>query len=365
MKCPTHTLLASESLAPLPVHPCLFSDTQAMSDRGESERLPIPLVSGPESDTYVPTHGRQVVVAPNTPPPSPSAVELVGPLSPVLRWGKRVYKVDGLIAAGSYGRVAMATTTGPDPPKPFAIKVYCKDTLIADPYLAEMYNLEREIMLEITKRDYQWLVGLRGAFGDFWNKYLVMCTPLSSRVVRQLVEELTLAMCDLYDYRVVHCDLKPSNILFSEDGHLAIADFGIALTPEPGTDANKPFEECTVFGHGGTHAYQPPEILISNDRVDFTCAADMWALGAIIYEIYAGERLFSSDINEVRNEVWAWDIPDMVHKKIDNKLLQDLIIKLLEVDPEKRLKLKDLLQHWYFEKTDWKVVRRKGCPGMQ
>ena len=221
---PTHTLLAPP--APLPDRPRLFVDTQAVSVRGESERPPIPPLSSSQPDIYVPTLGRRVVVAPCTPPPSPGAVELVGPLSPVLRWGKRVYQVDGLIAAGSYGRVAVATTIGPEPPKQFAIKVYCKDTLIADPYLAEMFNLERDVMFDITKRGYQWLVGLRGAFGDFWNKYLVMvrrvsveddvrgsfgfiaaaqdyypntlsdiifnpkCTPLSSSVVRLFVEEL-------------------------------------------------------------------------------------------------------------------------------------------------------------------------------
>jgi len=76
----------------------------------------------------------------------------------------------------------------------------------------------------------------------------------------------------------------------------------------------------------------------------------------------------------VRNEVWVMDIPAKVREDIDDPLAQDLVIcvrlfikitcfgeysrhitlfpdQLLELDPEKRLKLRDLMQHPYFART--------------
>lgn len=76
----------------------------------------------------------------------------------------------------------------------------------------------------------------------------------------------------------------------------------------------------------------------------------------------------------MRNEVWVMDIPAKVREEIDDPLAQDLVIcvclfinitcfgeysqhitpfthQLLELDPEKRLKLRDLMQHQYFART--------------
>ena len=71
--------------------------------------------------------------------------------------------------------MALATVEGvATPGSKVAIKVYCKDKLIANHLLLETYDLERAIMLENAMEDCQWLVKLRGTFGDLWNRYLVM-----------------------------------------------------------------------------------------------------------------------------------------------------------------------------------------------
>jgi eukaryotic-like serine/threonine-protein kinase len=91
---------------------------------------------------------------------------------------------------------------------------------------------------------------------------------------------------ELYNQSIVHCDLKPGNILVSPKGHLAIADFGISMIANDIADAGKPLDECKFFSYGGTYAYQAPELLISHHGAPFTCAVDMWSYGVIIFEMY-------------------------------------------------------------------------------
>ena len=93
-------------------------------------------------------------------------------------------------------------------------------------------------------------------------------------------------MYELYNRSIVHCDLKPGNILVSPQGHLAIADFGISMITEDTVDFDKCFDECFFCAYGGTFPYQAPELLISHHPVIFTCAADMWSFGVIIFEMY-------------------------------------------------------------------------------
>ncbi|KAN0107594.1 Protein kinase-like domain containing protein [Russula decolorans] len=359
--------------------------------KSESDCAFISCAPAASSYAYVPTiprvpvfHSRSMPapapltsLSPPPLPPSPVAAsaDYIGPLDPVLTDGKHQFHVEGLIATGGYARVALATVEGVAAPSSnVAIKVYCKDKLIVNRLLLETYDLERAIMLENAMEDCQWLVKLRGTFGDLWNRYLVMdyypntlsgiifdpkILPLPKYIVHHWVEELTLGMYELYNRSIVHCDLKPGNILVSPKGHLAIADFGISLIVDETVDADRPLEECEFFSYGGTYAYQAPEFLISNHAASVTCAADMWSFGVIIFEMYANRRLFSASDLDVRNEVWAWDIPAIVRSEVDDERAQDLVIGLLELDPEKRLKLSDVGEHPYFWGTNWRKVANK------
>ena len=98
-------------------------------------------------------------------------------------------------------------------------------------------------------------------------------------------------MFELHNEHIVHCDLKPSNILVTWDGRVALADFGTSLTPKSDSceSPDKPFDQCVFFAYGGTYACQAPELLIKHARASFTCSVDMSTFGVVIYEMYTGK----------------------------------------------------------------------------
>jgi hypothetical protein len=133
------------------------------------------------SRTYAPTIPLGCSVAPcaSSLPLSPldDEVEIVGPSGPILTDHRWQFRVEGLIASGTYGRVALASVVdAAEPTTHVALKVYSKDQLIADPSLLDAYDLERRIMVDNTRNNTQWLVQLRGMFGDLWNRYLIMAS---------------------------------------------------------------------------------------------------------------------------------------------------------------------------------------------
>jgi serine/threonine-protein kinase len=94
--------------------------------------------------------------------------------------------------------------------------------------------------------------------------------------------QLASRLCDILDYMhrhdVVHRDLKPGNIMISDDGRPHIIDFGIAKGP-----AMEPFMLM------GTPEYMAPEQM-QGDRVD--ARTDVYSLGAVLYESVTGARPF-------------------------------------------------------------------------
>jgi eukaryotic-like serine/threonine-protein kinase len=77
---------------------------------------------------------------------------------------------------------------------------------------------------------------------------------------------------------LIHRDVKPANLLLREDGVLKIADFGIALA----TEATRVTQLGTVLGTAG---YLSPEQAVGED---VTAAADVYSLGAVLYELLTG-----------------------------------------------------------------------------
>ena len=100
--------------------------------------------------------------------------------------------------------------------------------------------------------------------------------------------QLASRLCDILEYmhrrEVVHRDLKPGNIMISDDGRPHIIDFGIAKGP-----AMEPFMLM------GTPEYMAPE-QIQGDRVDGR--TDVYSLGAVLYEMVTGTRPFHGSTNE-------------------------------------------------------------------
>lgn len=86
-----------------------------------------------------------------------------------------------------------------------------------------------------------------------------------------------------HERRILHRDLKPQNILISFDGHLKLADFGLARATSIPT---KTFTDEVV-----TLWYRPPDVLLGN--VEYGTSIDMWGVGCIFFEMAAGFTLFT------------------------------------------------------------------------
>jgi serine/threonine protein kinase len=93
------------------------------------------------------------------------------------------------------------------------------------------------------------------------------------------LEDAARALDAAHEHGVVHRDVKPGNLLLDGEGHVKVADFGIATAA--GLDSLT--QDGTVLGTAG---YLAPE-QARGERV--TAAADIYAVGAVLYELLAGE----------------------------------------------------------------------------
>jgi len=176
--------------------------------------------------------------------------------------------------------------------------------------------------------------------------HLVKMGAYSEADASRLIREIASALAFLHGIGVVHGDMKPENVMLStnnaSDSVVKIVDFGCAQVEEMA---------CTPVGI--TPAYSPPEVLQRNtENSTMQPTQDMWALGIILYVMLTG--LHPYDLNgsatdeEVEKMVLAGKKPPLRDSPITAHLSEsaiDLIERLMEYDPEKRITAPGMLEH--------------------
>jgi WD40 repeat protein/tetratricopeptide (TPR) repeat protein len=151
------------------------------------------------------------------------------------------------------------------------------------------------------------------------------------REAAALVEVLARAVHHAHQRHVIHRDLKPGNVLLAADGTPKVADFGLARRLD-GEDGHT--RTGAVLG---TPAYMAPE-QAAGERGAVGPAADVYALGAILYELLAGRPPFLADtpleaLLLVRQEE---PVPPRRLRRGLSRDLETVCLKCLEKDPRRR-----------------------------
>ncbi|MEO7218461.1 MAG: protein kinase [Gemmatimonadaceae bacterium] len=138
----------------------------------------------------------------------------------------------------------------------------------------------------------------------------------------RIAAQIASALCAAHDAGIVHCDLKPANVLFDANGDVRLADFGAAKWLVRNSSSRNAFA-------AGTIAYMSPE-QARGEGVD--ARTDLWALGVVMYEMLCGKRPFvgadsESVLRALMNEPPSQLPPDVPVTSATSLLVMELLAK--------------------------------------
>jgi serine/threonine-protein kinase len=142
----------------------------------------------------------------------------------------------------------------------------------------------------------------------------------------EIARQVCAGLAAAHDHGVIHCDLKPSNVMLDARGRVRITDFGLAGLAG---DLREPGQA------GGTPAYMAPEQLAGGQP---NVKTDLYALGLVLYEIFTGKRAYDAttlpELIRLRDTSTPASPTTLVHDL--DPLVERVILRCLEKDPARR-----------------------------
>ncbi len=210
-------------------------------------------------------------------------------------------------------------TTDEEFVKRFNIEAQAAASII-HPNIVSVYDVGKEdnlyyIVMELVKgKTLKEIIVEDGALGWKW----------SVKVAIQIASALETA----HKNNIIHRDIKPHNIIITEDGVAKVTDFGIAKAVSNST--------ITAFGTtiGSVHYFSP-----EHARGGYTDAkSDLYSLGVVMYEMVTGRVPFDSDtpVSVALKHMQETPVEPIVLKPELPKSVNDIIMKAMKKDPEER-----------------------------
>jgi eukaryotic-like serine/threonine-protein kinase len=248
------------------------------------------------------------------------------------------YRIEGLLGEGGMGVVYRAFD--PKLKRPVAVKLlpdladaaarqrFQREartvTALNHPHILTVYDVG-----ELDGRQYLVTELVDGGTLRSW-------AAAEKRSWRQIVDVLVGVadgLATAHEAGIIHRDVKPENILIAKNGYAKLADFGLAKLFQP--DAAQTSTRVAPTRHGmiaGTVGYMSPE-QASGNIVD--ARSDIFSFGAVLYELFAGQRPFSgkSDLEELQRIIHGTPEPLGGPTPLP---LRMVIEKALEKDPADR-----------------------------
>ena len=260
------------------------------------------------------------------------------------------YKISNKLGKGKFATVRLGTkiTTGEE----VAIKIINKEAM--DEKELEQARTEIEIM-KISKHPY--IVKLFDVFENRMHIYIIMelCkggdlfSYLEKRSFKineyraaELTKHIMTALYYLHSFGIVHRDIKPENIMMTNDtetSDIRLIDFGLSKLLGPNEKCEESF---------GTLGYVAPEVLMEQP---YDKSVDYWSIGIVAYLLITGCLPFDDeDPKEIIRQTLYDNVPYPKYLwKVQTPEAKKFVGKLLQKTPDKRMKIKEALEHPWFK----------------